>query len=96
MLDRGRRSGLGLSYTAHMRQALKNLTYSEHSEWFGLGPLALAVLAGIRALMAEESFGRGVWTAIALLMLLLCAIYVIWTRRRGSSQSPREPGGGLG
>lgn len=31
-----------------MRQALKDLTFSEHNEWFGLGPLALVLLAGVR------------------------------------------------
>ncbi|MEU1394760.1 hypothetical protein ABZ403_01630 [Micromonospora zamorensis] len=59
-----------------MRQALKELTFSEHSEWFGLGPLALAILAGIRAIVADEPFARWAWTAIA--------VYVIWTRRKRS------------
>ncbi|WP_305789679.1 hypothetical protein [Symbioplanes lichenis] len=65
-----------------MRQALRDLTFSEHSEWFGLGPPALAVLAGIRAVVAGESFARWAWTAVAVLMLILCAVHVIWARRR--------------
>ena len=64
-----------------MRQALRDLTFSE---WFGLGPLALAVLAGIRAFVADEPFARWTWTAIALLMLILCAVYVVWTRKKRS------------
>jgi hypothetical protein len=67
-----------------MRQALKDLTFSDHSEWFGLGPLALAVLAGIRAFMADDPFARWAWTAIAVLMLILCAVYVVWTRKKRS------------
>ena len=67
-----------------MRQALKDLTFSEHSEWFGLGPLALAVLAGIRAFMADEPFARWMWAAIAALMLILCAVYVIWAKKKRS------------
>ncbi|MBM7077907.1 MULTISPECIES: hypothetical protein [Micromonospora] len=67
-----------------MRQALKDLTYSEHSEWFGLGPLAFAVLAGIRAMMADEPFARWAWITIAVLMLILCAVYVIWTKKKRS------------
>ncbi|MEU7590357.1 hypothetical protein AB0A95_29200 [Micromonospora sp. NPDC049230] len=67
-----------------MRQALKDLTFSEHSEWFGLGPLAIAVLAGIRAFVADEHFARWAWTVIAVLMLIACAVYVIWTRKRRS------------
>jgi hypothetical protein len=67
-----------------MRQALKDLTFSENSEWFGLGPLALAVLAGIRAFVTYEPFGRWAWTAIAALMLILCAVYVIWIRKKRS------------
>ena len=65
-----------------MRQELKDLTWSEHSEWFGLGPLAIAVMAGIRAFMADESFARGAWIVVAVLMLILCAVYVIWARKR--------------
>ena len=65
-----------------MRQALKDLTFADHSEWWGLGPLALALLAGIRAFVADEPFARGAWTAIAVLMLVLCAIYVIRTRKK--------------
>ncbi|MFF0155334.1 hypothetical protein [Micromonospora sp. NPDC005203] len=67
-----------------MRQALKDLTFSEHSEWFGLGPLALAVLAGIHAFVADEHFARWAWTTIAVLMLIACAAYLIWTRKRRS------------
>ncbi|MCG5469937.1 hypothetical protein LADH09A_003876 [Micromonospora sp. LAH09] len=67
-----------------MRQALKDLTFSEHSEWFGLGPLAVAVLAGIRANVADEPFARWAWAAIAVLMLIACAVHVIWTRKRRS------------
>lgn len=67
-----------------MRQALKDLTFSEYSEWFGLGPLALAVLAGIRAFVADEPFARWAWTVIAVLMLILCAGYVLWTRKKRS------------
>lgn len=67
-----------------MRQTLKDLTFSEYSEWFGLGPLAFAVFAGIRAFVADESFARWTWTAIAVLMLILCAFYVIWTRKKHS------------
>jgi Ca2+/Na+ antiporter len=67
-----------------MRQALKDLTVFEYSEWFGLGPLALAVLAGIRAFVADEPIARWAWTAIAVLMLILCAVYVIWTRKKRS------------
>jgi hypothetical protein len=67
-----------------MRQALKDLTLSEHSDWFGLGPLALAVLAGIRAVMADEPFARWAWSLIAVLMLVLCAVYAIWTKRKRS------------
>lgn len=67
-----------------MRQAIKDLTYSEHSEWFGLGPLAVAVLAGVRALVADEPFARGAWTTIAVLMLILCAVYVVWTKKKRS------------
>lgn len=63
---------------------MKDLTWSEHSEWFGLGPLALAVLAGIRAVVADEPFDRWAWTTIAVLMLILCAGYVIWTKRKRS------------
>ncbi|OJF15139.1 hypothetical protein [Couchioplanes caeruleus] len=65
-----------------MRQALKDLTVSDHSEWFGLGPLALAVVAGVRAFVADEPFARWAWTAIAVIMLILCAVYVIWTRKK--------------
>ncbi|MEU7609523.1 hypothetical protein [Micromonospora sp. NPDC049204] len=67
-----------------MRQAWKDLTFSEHSEWFGLGPLALAVLAGIRAFVADEPFARWAWTAIAALMLVTCAVYVVWTTKKRS------------
>jgi hypothetical protein len=67
-----------------MRQTLKELTFSEHSEWFGLGPLALAVLAGIRALLTDDPSARWVWSAIAVLMLVLCAVYVVWVRSRRS------------
>jgi hypothetical protein len=67
-----------------MWRALKDLTFAEHSEWFGLGPLALAVWAGIRAFMADESFARWAWTAIAVLMLIMCAFYVAWTRKQHS------------
>ena len=65
-----------------MRQALKDLTYSEHSEWFGLGPLAIAVLAGIRAIVSDEPFARWAWATIAAVMLIICAVYVIWSRRK--------------
>ncbi len=64
-----------------MRQTMKDLAFSERSEWFGLGPLALAVLAGIRALMADEPFARWAWSATAALMLIICVVYVLWTRR---------------
>ncbi|MBW4702625.1 hypothetical protein [Micromonospora sp. RL09-050-HVF-A] len=64
-----------------MRQAMKELTFSE---WYGLGPLALAVLAGIRAMVADEPFARWAWTSIVVLMLILCAGYVIWTRKQRS------------
>ncbi|MEU1884901.1 hypothetical protein [Micromonospora sp. WMMD987] len=67
-----------------MRRAIKDLTWSEHSEWFVLGPLALAVLAGVRAVVADESFDRWAWTTIAVLMLILCAVYVIWTTKKRS------------
>ncbi|MEV1159512.1 hypothetical protein AB0J27_29370 [Micromonospora chokoriensis] len=67
-----------------MRQALKDLTFSEHSEWFGLGPLALALLAGFRAFVVDAHFARLAWTAVAVLMLILCAVYVIWTRKKRS------------
>ena len=67
-----------------MWRALKDLTISEYSEWFGLGPLALAVLAGIRAFVADESFARWTWTTIAVLMLILCAVYVIWAKKKRS------------
>ncbi|WP_433796636.1 hypothetical protein [Actinoplanes sp. CA-252034] len=72
-----------------MRQSLKDLTFSEHSEWFGLGPLALAVLAGIRALLADEPSARWVWAATAVLMLVLCAIYVVWARRHSGRRTGR-------
>ncbi|MEV0895233.1 hypothetical protein [Actinoplanes sp. NPDC049802] len=74
-----------------MRQELKDLTFSDHSEWFGLGPLVLAVLAGIRAFMADEPFARWAWTAVAGLMLGICAVYVIWSRRRRSSAVADPP-----
>jgi hypothetical protein len=74
-----------------MRQALKNLTYSEHSEWFGLGPLVLAVLAGVRAFVADEPFARWAWTAIAVLMLILCAVYTIWTSKATTALIERPP-----
>ncbi|MEV6709669.1 hypothetical protein [Micromonospora wenchangensis] len=67
-----------------MRQAIKDLTYSEHSEWFSLGPLAVAVLAGVRALVADGPFARWAWTTIAVLMLILCAVYVVWTKKKRS------------
>ncbi|SCF16746.1 hypothetical protein [Micromonospora chokoriensis] len=67
-----------------MRQALKDLTVSEHSEWFGLGPLALALLAGFRAFVVDAPFARWAWTAVAVLMLILCAVYVIWARKNRS------------
>ncbi|WP_229075178.1 hypothetical protein [Actinoplanes sp. DH11] len=73
-----------------MRQALKDLTLSENSEWFGLGPLALAVLAGIRAFVADEPFARWAWTAIAVVMLVLCAGYVIWTQKRRSADGSQR------
>lgn len=65
-----------------MRQALKDLTFSEHSEWFGLGPLAIAVLAGVRAVLADEPFARWAWATVAALMMLLSVFYVLWARRR--------------
>ncbi|GAA4609062.1 hypothetical protein BJY16_007146 [Actinoplanes octamycinicus] len=65
-----------------MRQELKNLTFSEHSEWFGLGPLALAVLAGVRAFAADESFARWAWGIIAAGLLVACAVFVVWARRQ--------------
>ncbi|MGC5291077.1 hypothetical protein [Micromonospora sp. DT231] len=46
--------------------------------------MALAVLAGIRAFVADEHFARWAWTAIAVLMLIACAVHVIWTRKRRS------------
>ncbi|SCF45598.1 hypothetical protein GA0070216_11895 [Micromonospora matsumotoense] len=67
-----------------MRQALRDLTFSDHSEWFGLGPLLLAVLAGIRAFMADEPFARWGWTVVAVLMLIICAVYAIWARKKHS------------
>ncbi|GAA2894171.1 hypothetical protein Acy02nite_55450 [Actinoplanes cyaneus] len=67
-----------------MRQTLKDLAFSEHSEWFGLGPLALAVLAGVRAFAADEPFARWAWSSIAVLMLILCTAYVVWTRKKRS------------
>jgi hypothetical protein len=65
-----------------MRRALKDLTFSEHSEWFGLGPLAVAVLAGVRAVVADEPFARWAWTIVAVLMVLLSVFYLVWARRR--------------
>ena len=65
-----------------MRQSLKDQTFSEHSEWFGLGPLAFAVMAGIRAFMADGSFAQWAWTAVAAIMLIICAGYVIWARKK--------------
>ena len=65
-----------------MRRALKDLTFSEHAEWFGLGPLAIAVLAGVRAVVADESFARWAWTTVAVVMVLLSALSVLWARRR--------------
>ena len=64
-----------------MRKALKDLTLAEHSEWFGLGPLALAVLAGLRALVSDDPFARGVWLAVAAIMLIICATVVLLARR---------------
>ena len=65
-----------------MRRALQDLTFSEHSEWSGLGPLAIAVLAGVRAVVADESFARWAWTTVAVLMVLPCVFFVLWARRR--------------
>ncbi|MEU1755621.1 hypothetical protein ABZ436_23585 [Micromonospora matsumotoense] len=48
------------------------------------GSAAFAVLAGIRALVAGEPFARWAWTTIAVLMLILCAVYVIWTKKKRS------------
>ncbi|GAA4954002.1 hypothetical protein [Actinoplanes utahensis] len=70
-----------------MRQALKDLTFTEHSEWFGLGPLALAVPAGVRAFLTDDSFARAVWIAISAVLLTLCAVYVIWSRRTRSAET---------
>ena len=68
-----------------MRKALRDLTYSDHSEWFGLGPLAIAVLAGIRAFVADEPFARWAWTAIGVLMLIICIAYMVWARKKKGS-----------
>ncbi|MFY1627496.1 MULTISPECIES: hypothetical protein [Micromonospora] len=67
-----------------MRQELKDLTFSDHSEWFGVGPLLFAVLAGIRAIVADEPFARWAWAAVAVIMLIICAVYVIWARKKRS------------
>ncbi|GGN51298.1 membrane protein implicated in regulation of membrane protease activity [Actinoplanes campanulatus] len=75
-----------------MRQSLKDLALSDHSGWFGLGPLVLAALAGIRAFLADEPFARWTWTAVATLMLAICGVYVIWTSaRREPEPAGREP-----
>ncbi|WP_327038003.1 hypothetical protein [Micromonospora maris] len=68
-----------------MRQLLKDLSFSDYSEWFGLGPLALAVLAGVRAIMADEPFARWAWTTVAVILLIICAGYLIWARRHRPS-----------
>ncbi|BEL05629.1 hypothetical protein Q0Z83_038200 [Actinoplanes sichuanensis] len=65
-----------------MRQSLTELTFSEHSEWFGLGPLVLAVLAGVRTFLADEPAERWAWGAVTVVMAILCAVYVVWARRR--------------
>lgn len=65
-----------------MRRELRELVHTEHSEWFGLGPLVLAVLAGVRAFLTDDPFARGVWFAVSAVLLIVCAVYVIWTVRR--------------
>ncbi|GID49388.1 hypothetical protein Aca07nite_66630 [Actinoplanes capillaceus] len=75
-----------------MRQSLKDLAISEHSDWFGLGPLALAALAGVRAFLADEPFARWAWTTVAVVMLMLCGAYLIWrSARRKPEPAGREP-----
>ncbi|MBG0564493.1 hypothetical protein [Actinoplanes aureus] len=32
--------------------------------------------------MTDGPFARWAWTAIAVLMLILCAVYVLWTRKK--------------
>jgi hypothetical protein len=41
-------------------------------------------MRGIRAFVADESLARWAWTAIAALMLIICAVYVVWARKQRS------------
>ncbi|WP_067508183.1 hypothetical protein [Actinoplanes sp. TFC3] len=60
-----------------MRQEFNNLTYNE---WYGLGPLGLAGVAGFRAFMADDSFARWAWGGLAVLMAIVSVGFVVWVR----------------
>ncbi|MEV4282206.1 hypothetical protein [Actinoplanes xinjiangensis] len=45
------------------------------------GPLILAVLAFVRAARVDAAFDRWAWIAVALVMLAVCAGYLIWVWR---------------
>ena len=68
---------------------LRDLTLSDLT-WGG-GPLALAILAFVRAARVGEAFERWAWIACGVIMLVVCAAYLTWVwRRRSDLQS--DPG----
>ncbi|BAL91398.1 hypothetical protein AMIS_61780 [Actinoplanes missouriensis 431] len=65
-----------------LKRILRDLTVSDLT-WGG-GPLALAVLAFVRAALAGEPFNRWAWITCGVVMLVVCAAYLAWVWRRRS------------
>ncbi|MEU4426367.1 hypothetical protein AB0F81_37570 [Actinoplanes sp. NPDC024001] len=60
---------------------VRDLTLSDLT--FGGGPLLLAVLAFVKAARVDDAYARWSWIACAVIMLVVCAAYLIgvWRRR---------------
>lgn len=67
---------------AGMRRVLSDLTYADGT--YGGGPLVIAALCGWQAIRADEPTHRWAWVATAAVMLIICAIYLVWTVRRAA------------
>ncbi|WP_328459930.1 hypothetical protein OHA21_28440 [Actinoplanes sp. NBC_00393] len=63
-----------------LSRILRDLTLSDLT--FGGGPLILALLGFLQAARADEPYARWSWTACAVIMLAVCAAYLIWVWRR--------------
>ncbi|MEU4558252.1 hypothetical protein AB0F72_07675 [Actinoplanes sp. NPDC023936] len=62
-----------------LARILRDLTLSDLT-WGG-GPLALAILAFVRAALAGEPFERWAWIACGVIMLVICVAYLAWVWR---------------